>query len=361
MRTVLRALAGAAVVVAVLVPAEPAAAGPHVDVANDSGDAVVDPTYATTVTVRGRGFQSIKGGHGGIYVFFGTVRPGWRPSEGGQTGSDYLYVPDSESADNQGYQRFIAFPGSDTAGSAAGTISADGSWSTTLVVPGATFQALDRSGNATTVDCRQVTCGVITVGAHGVVNARNESFSPVRVDDLYADGAAPSADPASPSVAPPSAASAGPTAAPQAGGKPAKPAGPAPVTLEVDRGSATAGNVLAFAASGLTAGSQVSAVLDDGAAGAGPFLVGADGQLAGVVTIPSDTEAGTHELRLFGVGDAPAVSFAITTAPATTTAAPVAQEPDTDRTGMLFAAGSAAVLLLVLLQLVVFGRRAHRG
>ena len=306
--------------------------------------------------MRGRGFQSIKGGHGGIYVFFGTVRSGWRPSQGGQTGSDYFYVPDSESTDNQGYQRFIAFPGSDTAGSAAGTMSADGSWSTTLVVPGATFQALDRSGQATTIDCRQVTCGVITVGAHGVVNARNESFTPVRVDDLYADGEEPSTDPVEP-TAEPTATPAGdePT-------KPGKPAKPAPVALDVDRASATAGNVLAFAASGLTAGSQVSAILDDGAAGAGPFLVGADGGLSGVVTIPPDTEPGTHELRLFGVEDAPAVSFAITAAPPTVTEAePVAAEPDTDRTGLLFAAGSAGVLLLVLVRLFVVRRRSHRG
>jgi hypothetical protein len=359
MRAVLRALASASVVAVLLVPAGPASAGPQVDVANSSGDAVVDPTYATTVTVRGRGFQSIKGGHGGIYVFFGTVRSGWRPSEGGQTGRDYFYVPDSESTDNQGYQRFIAFPGSDTAGSAAGTMSADGSWSTTLVVPGATFQALDRSGNATTIDCRQVTCGVITVGAHGVVNARNESFTPVRVADLYADGAEPDTAPTEPTAEPTAS-----TAQPGEGkpDKPGKPAQPAPVTLDVDRASATAGNVLAFAASGLTAGSQVSAILDDGAAGAGPFLVGADGGLSGVVTIPADTEPGTHELRLFGVDEPPSVSFAITAGPpAAVTAEPVAAEPGTDRSAVLFAAGSGAVLLLVVLRLVLVRRRGHRG
>jgi len=359
MRTLVRALVAAAAVTAVLTPVGPAWAAPQVDVANSAGDAVVDPTYATTVTVRGRGFQSIMGGHGGIYVFFGTVRDGWRPSEGGQTGKDYFYVPDSESRNNQGYQRYIAFPGSDTAASAAGTMSADGSWSTTIVVPGATFQALDRSGNATTIDCRKVTCGVITVGAHGVVNARNESFSPVRVEDLYADGAEPDAE----ATATPDATD--PTAeATPSGGKPGKPAKPTPVALEVDRASAKAGNVLAFAASGLAAGSQVSAVLDDGAAGAGPFLVGADGRVSGVLTIPSDTEPGTHELRLFGPEDPPSVSFAITAAaptgaatgtPATATA--VAAEPEADRAGVVFAVGSGLVLLLVLFRLVRVRRR----
>ena len=88
-----------------------------------------------------------------------------------------------------------------------------------------------------------------------------------------------------------------------------RPAGPA--ALEVDRASAVAGNVLAFTATGLPPGVQVSAVFDDGAAGAGPFLVGADGTLAGVITLPAATGAGTHELRLFGVEDPPSVQFAV--------------------------------------------------
>ena len=80
----------------------------------------VDPTYATTLRVSGSGFQSVKGGHGGIYVFFGTVTAGWQPSRGGATGKDYFYVPDSEAKNNQGFQKYVAFPGSDTASSANG-------------------------------------------------------------------------------------------------------------------------------------------------------------------------------------------------------------------------------------------------
>jgi hypothetical protein len=368
-RATLTTVAAAVLVAAALLPMAPASAAPGVDVANASGDAVIDPTYATTVTVRGRGFQSIKGGHGGVYVFFGTVRDRWRPSQGGQTGRDYFYVPDSESRDNQGYQRFIAFPGSDTAGSAAGTMSADGSWSTTLVVPGAVFQSVDRSGNARTVDCRQVTCGVITVGAHGVTNARNESFSPVRVADLYADGspdatASPSAtpEPGAPSTAPDPGS---PTTGRAGEVGPGRPATVGPAALEVDRASAHPGNVLAFAAAGLAAGAQVSAVLDDGAAGAGPFLVDGDGRVAGVLTIPSDTVPGTHELRLFGVEEPPTVSFAITAgdAPTVTQAGAVASESDdeVDRLAVLFVAGSAVVLVLALLRLVLSRRGARRG
>ena len=49
--------------------------------------------------------------------------------------------------------------------------------------------------------------------------------------------------------------------------------------------------MLAFTATGLPAGTQVSAVFDDGAAGAGPFLVGADGSLAGVDHAAAPTPA----------------------------------------------------------------------
>ena len=148
MRLLTRLLAATALMVIGL--AAPAHADGRVDVNNQDGDAVVDPTYLTTLNLSGSGFQSIKGGHGGIYVFFGTVQSGWRPSQGGQTGADYFYVPDGESRDNQGYAKFVAYPGSDTAGSAnGGTISASGGWSTTIKVPGATFQAFDRDGVGT--------------------------------------------------------------------------------------------------------------------------------------------------------------------------------------------------------------------
>ncbi len=170
-----------------VVTAPPAEAESRVGVANAQGSAVVDPTYATTLTLRGQGFQSIKNGHGGIYVFFGTVSGTWRPSQGGQTGRNLLYVPDSETKDNQGFQKFVAFPGSDTAsGANGGTLAADGSWSTRIVVPGAVFKARDRSNRVTTVDCRRTRCGIITIGAHGVKNARNETFTPVSVADLTA-------------------------------------------------------------------------------------------------------------------------------------------------------------------------------
>ncbi|WP_182525787.1 hypothetical protein [Nocardioides dongkuii] len=346
-----------------VVPAGPAQAASRVTVANPDGDSVVDPTYATTLTVRGSGFQSVRGGHGGIYVFFGAVDGSWRPSQGGASGVDYWYVPDSQERENQGFQKFVSFPGSDTAGSAnGGTISASGAWSTSLVVPGATFRAYDQDDGVRTVDCRKLTCGIITVGAHGVDNARNETFTPVRVASLQDGGPPPSgaatpATPADPAAsATPEAGATAPAAAPGSPDVPAAttPGGgaatgaSAPAALEVDRASAAVGNVLAFTATGLPPSRQVTVVLDDGAAGAGPFLVGADGGVAGVLTLPEDTVTGTHELRVHGVADPPSVRFAVTGADVAPAAAAQSEQ---DRAGLLFAGVSALVLLAALARL----------
>lgn len=340
----------ALVAAAVLVPT-PALAEGRVAVSPGT----VDPTYSTTLRVSGSGFQSVAGGHGGIYVFFGTVSPGWQPSKGGATGKDYLYVPDSEAKNNQGFQRYVAFPGSDTASSAnGGVMSKSGSWSTQLVVPGAEFQAYDRAGNVRTVDCREVTCGVITVGAHGVANGNNETFTPVRVGTTSQQPtgtATPSAT--ADATVDPSA-----TADPEAPTDPEAPQPAGPATLEVDRAAAVAGNVLAFTAAGLPPGVQVSAVFDDGAAGAGPFLVGPDGTLAGVITLPAATGAGTHELRLFGVENPPSVQFAVAAsdvAEPTTEAA--ATNDDELRVAWLFAGAAGVLLLVALVRLAIRRRR----
>lgn len=166
-------------------PAEPAHAAAAVNV---SGTPAAD--RETTIQVSGSGFQSVQGGFGGIYVLFGWVDDptggSWRPSNGGVTGTNLRYVYDDESAP-VGFQLFVAFPGSSTGYAAnGGEIAADGTWSGALRIPGAVLQTYDRDNNATTVDCRSVQCGVITIGAHGVKNANNESFTPVS----FATGAA---------------------------------------------------------------------------------------------------------------------------------------------------------------------------
>lgn len=161
----------------VLVTAPPAAAtSAHVRIA----PATADPDYATTLTLSGTGFQSVKGGFGGIYVLFGVVDSNWRPSQGGNSGTDYAYVPDSQNKDNNGFEKFVAFPGSSTLAEAnGGVIAADGTWHTTLVVPGARFTGAGTGGGGRKVDCTRERCGVITIGAHGVANSHNETFTPV--------------------------------------------------------------------------------------------------------------------------------------------------------------------------------------
>lgn len=172
-----------------------ASADPQVTVTDESGTSDGTVTAGSVVTVSGSGFQSVQGGAGGIYVVFGWVDDAeggaWRPSNGGATGADYLYAPDTEDAENAGFQRFVAFPGSGTAAAAnGGVIAEDGSWSTPLTVPAAQFDAMDRAGDAAPVDCTQVQCGVITFGAHGIKNATNETFTPLTFSDAAAEAAA---------------------------------------------------------------------------------------------------------------------------------------------------------------------------
>ncbi|MGJ9413488.1 hypothetical protein ACHAAC_12350 [Aeromicrobium sp. CF4.19] len=310
MRSRLLTLAALAVAATLHVPTA-AHAAPGVGVANPSGDAVADPTYATQLSLSGSGFQSIKGGHGGVYVFFGTVSGTWRPSQGGTVGRNYKYVPDSESRDNQGFQRFVAFPGSDTASAAnGGTISAGGSWSTTITVPGASFKTVDRSGKAVTVDCQKVQCGIITIGAHGVVNARNESFTPVSFKDLQGSGTASGEASATPETA---GGEAPENEAGKKDEKAAKKGAEAELVAEVDRTTAVRGRVLSFTGSGFEPGEQVSATLDDGLAAVGPLTTGQSGEIAAVMQLPADLEVGTHELRLTAAasGSQATVTFAV--------------------------------------------------
>jgi len=184
------------------VPAQ--AAGASVSISPGTAD----PEYATTVQLRGSGFQSVPKGYGGIYLLFGWVADGgWQPSKGGAAGATYRYVPDKEAKDNRGFQRFISFPGSDTAAAAnGGEIAANGTWSTQLVIPGAKFKATDRDGNVVDIDCQRVRCGVITVGAHGVVNANNETFAPVSFAVPKQTAAAPPVTTSPPSSEPSSSA-----------------------------------------------------------------------------------------------------------------------------------------------------------
>lgn len=346
-----------------LLVAAPAGAAARVSVANTAGGAAIDPTYTTALTLRGRGFQSIAKGHGGIYVLFGAVRGQWRPSKGGKSGANYFTVPDSENKANGGFAKFVAFPGSDTASSAnGGTIAANGSWAATINVPGATFKTYDRDGRITTIDCRKDTCGVLTVGAHGVVNGRNETFTRVSVKSLYdAKSGAQAQSPTqtqsqAPAQAPAQAAAPAGAQAPAAA--PAAPAVPAgPPTLTVDRASAKPGRIVAFSATGLTPGSQVSAIFDTGRAGVGPLTVGGNGQVAGMLRLPEDLRTGTYELRLVGEGELPTMRFAVVGAPAEAAAT---ESSDRWQPVAFAAAGGLALAGAIAFAVVLRGRRrAH--
>jgi hypothetical protein len=333
-----------------LVTSAPAAqAAPRVSVAGVDGAARAAADGPTTLTLRGSGFQSVKNAFGGIYVLFGWVSDpsggSWRPSAGGTTGETLRYVPDSEAADNAGYQRFVAFPGSSTAAEAnGGTVAADGSWSARLVVPGARFQTVDRSGSAVEVDCTEVQCGVITIGAHGVANAGNETFTPVSFDGggepaatgsggagdggSAGSGAAaeePGAETPDPSAGSPGGSSDGAPggASEGAGGGAAKAELPGRATVGVDRATAVAGRVLSFAGQGFEPGEQVVATLDGGVLAVGPLTAGNHGEVAGLLELPSDLRLGTHVLKVTGAssGREPEVEVIVTRDPAEAEAA----------------------------------------
>lgn len=268
---------GASVVTA---PAAHAAA--RVTVANSEGAAAADPDYATNVTVRGSGFQSITKGFGGVYVLFGWVDDSsggsWRPSQGGLVGGDFQYVPDSEAIDNQGFMRFVAFPGSDTEAAAHTVMAEDGSWTVDMVIPGAVFQSKDRTGSIANVDCRNVTCGIITIGGHGVKNANNETFTPISFTAPGSTG--------------------GSTGGSSSGD--AQAAAPGEVRVGLAAAAVRAGASIVFTGQGFIPGEQVVAALDDGVTAIGPLTAGARGEVAGALPVPRDARSGTHLVTLTG-------------------------------------------------------------
>lgn len=364
-RPVTAVLLAAALLASVLVAA-PAQAAARVTVDAGGEGAAIDSRYSTRLTVSGNGFQSVQGGHGGLYVWFGTVNGKWRPSQGGQSGSNYVYVPDSEAKDNAGFQRFISFPGSSTAGSAnGGVMGKDGSWKVDLLVPGPKFQAVGRNGSVTEVDCTQVTCGVITIGAHGVKNARNETFTPVRVRDLQPaapeETEAPGADTEQgPGESTDTSGTTGPGAGVPATGEPPTRAAKGPAELTVDHSSAYVGRAMSFTVTGLTPGEQFTVVLDNGLAAVGPFMVGSDGTSSGVVSLPADTTAGTHELRLFGASKEASVKFGVQADPDVEQVSADVDE-ETEWLPMAFAGIAAAVFLVALVITLLRMRGGRRA
>lgn len=164
--------------------------GADVIIANENGTNEALIGGGTVFELNGSGFQSVVGGQGGIYVAFGWVElpedGKWTPSAGGENGVTYKFAPDDEMADNDGYLKFVTFPGGATEAAAnGGVLDEDGTWATEFTVPTPQFESVDREGNPATVDCLEVLCGIVTIGAHNIKNANNESFTPVNFVDAY--------------------------------------------------------------------------------------------------------------------------------------------------------------------------------
>lgn len=142
------------------------------------------PPYAEGATVAG-----------GVYLFFGWVatdKPKWGPSGrnasngDGNFGVTYVYPGEAGGPPAGGQQggssatTMVAFTKNpDAAAEPAPFMDRNGNWTATVTVPGPTFTTALPSGENKTFDCRTVTCGVYTIGAHGKVSATNEKFSPI--------------------------------------------------------------------------------------------------------------------------------------------------------------------------------------
>ncbi|RWZ64545.1 hypothetical protein ELQ92_07250 [Labedella populi] len=341
----LAALLGSSALALSPLSAGPASAAARVTI---EGAANASPDAATPVTVSGSGFQSITGGFGGVYVLFGWVADAssWRPSNGGEVGSDYRYVPDQESKENHGFQRFLAFPGSDTEDAANAVMGTDGSWRVDMVVPGATFESQDRDGGVSEVDCLEVTCGIITIGAHGVKNANNETFTPIEFASAPATVGGEAAG-----------------GAVDEGDGAVTTTGTAAAAARVGYTTTTAipGHALSFTGQGFSPGELVVATLDDGVSAVGPLTAGPSGEIAGVLPLPGDLRVGTHLLTLTGAasGAVAESDVTVTADPASVATTATAVAPPT-WPYVVLGVSILVALVLVLLSIVTSIRRAHR-
>jgi hypothetical protein len=153
-------------------------------------------TSKTTVTVQGVDYlMPVLGSApvtGGIYVFFGWVDQSkkWGPSArnvnntDGNFGTTYLYPGEGGSGatrEGQSGTSFVAFTASGESGTATEYhMDSNGNWTAPVEVPGAVFTTEIPGGGTKTTDCRKVTCGIFTIGAHGKSSATNEKFTPLK-------------------------------------------------------------------------------------------------------------------------------------------------------------------------------------
>lgn len=217
----------------------PTAKTPHGEssATNAAGAALtVSPAYGLAdqnqrLTLRGTGFPTTGSdgtNFGGLYVLFGWVDPAagqnWGPGNGGASGRTFTYTQDIEPQGT--YQSMVSYPGNGTVPGFP-TMSADGSFEMELPIQSSRFE----SQHGISVDCYEMQCGVLLIGAHGKQNAKGEIFVPVYFTDSAEETG--TAKPELPAVAPPTA---NPNVAQAAGGAQGQAAG-----LGVNGGLAAAG------------------------------------------------------------------------------------------------------------------------
>lgn len=182
-----------------------------------------------TVKLTGTGYPVNRGGEtfGGVYVLFGWVDsadPKWAPTQGGSSGKTFTYANDGKPSGT--FQKMVNFPGN-TTGEGMPTMDAKGNWTMDFPIEQSKFT----SAQEQEVDCYKVTCGIITIGAHGLPLPGGEVFTPIYFtgdpDDTGGEKPKTTTNPATanPNANLPSGGGTGPTAAAAGAAAPAA-AGP---------------------------------------------------------------------------------------------------------------------------------------
>ena len=134
------------------------------------------------VQLEGSGYPTSTNGvtSSGIYVLFGWIDPeagdSWGRGNGGTSGKTYTYAEDGNPAGT--FQRAVNFPGG-AFESGQPTMDANGNWTMDFTIESSRFT----SAHGLEIDCYDMQCGVITIGAMTEINAEAEVFTPVHFHD----------------------------------------------------------------------------------------------------------------------------------------------------------------------------------
>ena len=124
-------------------------------------------------------------------------------------------------------------------------------------------------------------------------------------------------------------------------------------TVGVDRRSTSAGQVLGFTGQGFLSGEQVVVTLDAGDAAVGPLVAGSHGEVAGVLQLPADLQAGTHALTVTGAASGLVASTELTVTAAHGVVATASDGPAVSTAAAVAVAVTGTVLLGLLVTTTV--------